>query len=84
MPAHDRIDVEFSLSAPAVPSVGVRLSNRGGRWLAKAECVGAQAAGIGASPRGALTAALTAFGQRTASALLADPALFAVSCAVAG
>lgn len=84
MIGHDQLEVQFRLSAPSAPSAEIRLRLRGARWLAEADLAGQHAIGIGASPRQALTASLAGFGPRTASALLADPALFAVSHAVAG
>ena len=53
--------------------VTIRLRELDGRWLAVAEFGGEPEVGIGATPRAALTAALGTLGERTASALMADP-----------
>jgi hypothetical protein len=60
----------------------LRLRDLGGRWLAVATFDGEPEVGIGATPRAALTAALASLGDRAATALMADPALLAVSTAI--
>ena len=62
--------------------VVIRLRQLDGRWLAVAEFGGEPEVGIGETPRAALTASLAMLGERTASALLADPQLFGLSTAI--
>lgn len=62
--------------------VDLRLRELDGRWLAVAELDGQPEVGIGGTPRAALTAALATLGERAATALMADPQLFAVSAAI--
>jgi hypothetical protein len=62
--------------------VGIRLRQLDGRWLAVAEFGAEPEVGIGPTPRAALAASLATLGQRTAAALMADPALFGVSAAI--
>jgi hypothetical protein len=59
--------------------VEIRLRQLDGRWLAVAEFGPEPEVGIGATPRAALAASLATLGERTAAALMADPALFGVS-----
>ncbi len=77
------ISVNFRLaSAELGLDVDVRLRQGKGRWLAVADFDGDPEVGIGSSPRIALTAALATLGARAASALMADPQLFAVSAEI--
>jgi hypothetical protein len=62
--------------------VGIRLRQLDGRWLAVAEFGGEPEVGIGATPRAALSASLATLGERTASALMADPQLFGLSAEI--
>ena len=62
--------------------VAIRLRQLDGRWLAVAEFGDEPEVGIGATARDALTAALATLGDRTASALMADPQLFGLSAAI--
>lgn len=74
------VSVNFSLtSAELGLDVDVRLRQLDGRWVAVADFDGDPEVGIGATPRVALTAALATLGGRAATALMADPQLFAVS-----
>jgi len=59
--------------------VEVRLRELDGRWIAVADFGRESEVGLGGSARGALTAALSTLGPRTAAALMADPRLFEVS-----
>ena len=77
------VSINFRLgSAELGVDVAVRLRELNGRWLAVAEFVEEPEVGIGATPRAALTAALTTLGERTAATLMADPELFGVSAAL--
>ena len=60
----------------------VRLRQLEGRWLAVAEFGGEPEVGIGATPRGALEAALATLGDRAAATLMADPQLIGLSAAI--
>jgi hypothetical protein len=62
--------------------VEIRLRQLDGRWLAVADFGGEPEVGIGATPRVALAAALTTFGERAAAILMADPQLFGVSARI--
>ena len=74
------VSVNFRLaSAELGLDVDVRLRQVDGRWLAVADFGGDPEVGIGASARTALTASLATLGGRAATALMADPQLFAVS-----
>lgn len=77
------VSVNFRLaSAELGLDVDVRLRQVDGRWLAVADFDGDPEVGIGASARTALTAALATLGGRAATALMADPQLFAVSAEI--
>ena len=77
------VSVNFRLaSAELGLDVEVRLREVDGRWLAVAEFDGDPEVGIGATARVALTAALATLGARAATALMADPQLFAVSAEI--
>ena len=62
--------------------VAIRLRQLHGRWLAVAQFGGDPEVGIGASPRAALAASLATLGERTATALMADPQLFGLSAEI--
>jgi hypothetical protein len=62
--------------------VEIRLRELDGRWLAVAEFDGEPEVGIGATARAALVAALATLGERTATALMADPQMFGLSAAI--
>lgn len=69
-------------SAELGVEVEIRLRELDGRWLAVADFRGDPEVGIGGTPRAALAASLATLGERTASALMADPQLFGVSVAI--
>ena len=74
------VSVTTRLSSPELGlDIEVRLRELDGRWLAVAEFDGDPEVGIGATPRAALAASLATLGDRSAAALMADPALFGVS-----
>jgi hypothetical protein len=78
------VTVQFRLAAPVVDFwVDVRLRSWGDRWLAVADIAGEPEIGLGRTARQALEGALASLGQRTARALLADPALAAASADIA-
>ena len=78
------VSINFRLgSADLGLDVAVRLRELNGRWLAVAEFGDEPEVGIGATPRGALAAALATLGERTAATLMADPELFGVSATLA-
>ena len=62
--------------------VEIRLRQLDGRWLAVADFDGDPEVGIGATPRAALEASLATLGKRTATILMADPALLGASLAL--
>lgn len=62
--------------------LGLRLRELDGRWLAVADFGGQPEVGIGATARDALAASLRTLGERTATALMADPQLLGVSLAL--
>ena len=75
--------VRFQLTAPGVGcAVDVRLDDRGDRWLAVADYDGRREVALAATARAALTSSLAPLGRDAVIALLANPALFEVSCAV--
>lgn len=74
------VSMNFRLGSPELGlDVQVRLRELDGRWLAVADFGGEPEVGLGASARGALSAALATLGPRAAAALMADPELFGVS-----
>ncbi len=74
------VSITTRLSSPELGlDIEVRLRELDGRWLAVAEFDGDPEVGIGATPRAALAASLATLGDRSAAALMADPALFGVS-----
>ena len=84
MDAHPRlVSVNSRLTLEALGlDIEIRLRQLDGRWLAVADFGGQPEVGIGATPRGALGAALATLGERTAAAVMADPQLFALSAAM--
>jgi hypothetical protein len=77
------VSVDFRLASSELGlDLTVRLTQLQGRWLAVADFRDEPEAGIGATPRDALTAALSTLGQRAATVLMADPSLFGVSVAL--
>lgn len=75
--------IAFELSSPLLGYVvSVVLGNMTGRWLATAHGPDGRHVAIGATARQALTSALAPLGTRTATILLADPALFGASIGV--
>ena len=74
------VSITTRLSSPELGlDVEIRLRELDGRWLAVAEFDGDPEVGIGATPRAALAASLATLGDRSAAALMADPALFGAS-----
>ncbi len=72
--------VEFELHVGTVTDVvRVRIRDRGKRCVASVECGPARTSGLGATAREALVAALTPFGARTSTAVMAAPAMFGAS-----
>jgi len=77
------VSVNFRLaSAELGLSVGVRLRQLDGRWLAVADFDGEPEVGIGGSARMALAASLASLGRRASAALMADPELIGVSARI--
>jgi len=74
------VSVTFRLASDELGvDVEIRLRQLDGRWLAVAGFAGEDEVGLGATAHAALAASLVSLGSRTASVLLADPQLFAVS-----
>ncbi|HEX2194194.1 MAG TPA: hypothetical protein VHK63_04440 [Candidatus Limnocylindria bacterium] len=74
------VSVEFELRATAFgQAFRVRLDVRQDRCAASVTCGSTATNGLGATAREALLAALTPFGPRTATALMASPDMFAAS-----
>ena len=72
--------VEFELRDSAVPwPVTVRIEERGERCVASVQCGDSTTRGLGLTAREALVAALSPFGSRTVTALMAAPAMFGAS-----
>jgi len=72
------------LTVPALPGgVEVSVRARSGRWIAKATWASGAQAGIGATPRDALVAALSPLGKQAIVELLASPDAFALSVQLA-
>ena len=77
--------VTFRLTAASLDvTVEIRLRSFGERWVAVADVSGRQEVGLGGSPRQALRGALASLGDVVTRHLLADPALFGASAALAG
>ena len=78
------VDVQFRLSAPALPGgAEVRLRSFGERWVAVARIDGLSRSGLGIDPRQALSASLADLPASTATVLLADLALLQPSVEIA-
>lgn len=72
--------VQLELRDSAVPwPVQLRIEDHGERCLASVRCGDRTSRGLGATAREALVAALTPFGVRTLTALMASPAMFGAS-----
>ena len=72
--------MDIRLSSPALDFfVDVRLTNRGGRWVAVAEIAGEREIGLARTAHAALAASLCSLAPATVAHLLADPGLMAAS-----
>jgi hypothetical protein len=78
MTALRTIDLELRDTALPWP-VQLRIEDHGERCLASVRCGETASRGLGATAREALVAALTPFGVRTVTALMASPAMFGAS-----
>ena len=77
------VSVNFRLASEELGlSVGVRLRQLDGRWMAVAHFDGEPEVGIGGSARTALAASLASLGRRASAALMADPELIGVSARI--
>ena len=77
------VSVNFRLASEELGlSVGVRLRQLDGRWMAVADFDGEPEVGIGGSARMALAASLASLGRRASAALMADPELIGVSARI--
>ncbi len=74
----DWLEFEVNLPAPAA-TLRVRIGAFGERWVASVQCGDASMDGLGVTAREALRAALAPMGQRTATSVLAAPAMFGAS-----
>jgi hypothetical protein len=75
--------VEFAVEIASVAGpMQVRIAEQGERAVASVAWGRTRSSGLGATAREALVAALAPFGQRTLSAVMAAPAMFAASAAV--
>ncbi len=85
MSSRATVDVQFRLSAPALPGgAEVRLRSFGGeRWVAVARIDGMSRSGVGFGPRQALSASLADLPTSTTTVLLADLALLHPSVEIA-
>jgi len=78
-----RISLQFQLGAQeADECVAVRLEEFTDRWVATVADGRRTEIGLGSKARIALTAAIHALAPRSASAMLADPQLFAISARI--
>jgi hypothetical protein len=84
MSSRATVDVQFRLSAPALPGgAEVRLRSFGERWVAVARIDGMSRSGLGIGPRQALSASLADLPASTTTVLLADLALLHPSVEIA-
>lgn len=75
--------VEFAVEVATLTGpMRVRIAELGERSVATVAWGATSSSGLGATAREALVAALAPFGQRTRTAVMAAPAMFAASAAV--
>jgi ABC-type proline/glycine betaine transport system permease subunit len=78
-----RSSVEFAVEVATLAGpMQVRIDELGERSVASVAWGATSSSGLGATAREALVAALAPFGQRTLSAVMAAPVMFAASAAV--
>ena len=75
--------VEFAVEVATLAGpMQVRIAELGERSVVSVSWRATSSSGLGATAREALVAALAPFGRRTATAVMAAPAMFAASAAV--